>query len=127
MIEGCAADVMVWRNPSFTSDRIADKAISQGITTREEPDELRESAITWSNHPGAFTAMAFGEVIGHKAVIAVLKGPSALRRPTSVHDRAQDSRLPLLADIGECQAKHSLRVQRHGYLLAQVFITGGSY
>ena len=44
----------------------ADQAISQGITTREELDALRKNAIAWQDHPGAFTAMAFGEVVAHK-------------------------------------------------------------
>ena len=46
----------------------AEQAISQGITTREELDELRKNAIVWRDHPGAFTAMAFGEVVAHNPV-----------------------------------------------------------
>ncbi len=45
---------------------IAAPAISHGIATREGFDGWRDAVLVWKDHPGAFSAWAFGEAIGRK-------------------------------------------------------------
>jgi len=43
-----------------------DQAISYGIASREELDELQKNALLWGEHPSAFAATAWGQVIAFK-------------------------------------------------------------
>ena len=60
------AFIYEFANKWFLSPEIVEAAIKYGASTRELCDAIRVAYDRWKDHPGAFTALAFGEVIANK-------------------------------------------------------------
>ena len=53
-------------NKWFLSPEIVEAAIKYGASTQELCDAIRDAYDRWKDHPGAFAALAFGEVVANK-------------------------------------------------------------
>ena len=52
----------------FLSPEITEAAIKYGAATQKLCDDIRAAYAEWKDHPGAFTAVAYGEAIANKPV-----------------------------------------------------------
>ena len=52
----------------FLSPEITEPAIKYGAATQKLCDDIRAAYAQWKDHPGAFTAVAYGEAIANKPV-----------------------------------------------------------
>ena len=53
-------------NKWFLSPEIVEAAIKYGATTQELCDAIRDAFDRWKDQPGAFAALAFGEIVANK-------------------------------------------------------------
>ena len=53
-------------NKWFLSPEIVEAAIKYGASTRELCDRIREAYDKWKDHPGAFCALVFGEIVANR-------------------------------------------------------------
>ena len=53
-------------NKWFLGPEIVEAAIAYGATTRELCDRIRDAYDEWKDHPGAFCALVFGEIVANK-------------------------------------------------------------
>ena len=53
-------------NKWFLGPEIVEAAIAYGATTRELCDRIRDAYKEWKDHPGAFCALVFGEIVANK-------------------------------------------------------------
>jgi ubiquinone/menaquinone biosynthesis C-methylase UbiE len=61
-----SAEAIAAQTGFFAALPFEGQAISYGVVTPEEIDELRKAALVWRDQPGALSAWAFGEAIAHK-------------------------------------------------------------